>query len=236
MRERGEVCLMETINVDELKPADETEALQVLVLAFAHIDAGQHPGAAATPRMARTMLRVLPRLHGRNAWTRLRLGIAGRFSDQLMYGIRQEGKLVCVAVLQEGDKRPASSPFWLTLVGALFGCAIWVGRMLRWQPAIEFYRTYVDMAGKLKQSWHAPHLKLLSLGTLPAYQNRGLGRKMLRSIRAMAENRGVAGIELITTSQNNPAMQLYLREGFVVEKEYVQAGTNVLFMRLALPV
>jgi ribosomal protein S18 acetylase RimI-like enzyme len=70
--------------------------------------------------------------------------------------------------------------------------------------------------------------------TLPAYQGRGLGRQVLRYVCKVAASKGYAGVQLVTTSQNESAVRLYREEGFVVEQEYKLGSESFYFMALTL--
>ena len=214
------------IRIEQLKSADETEALKVLFHAFAEIGSSTHAAQSKALRAIKSLVTTLPGLFGQNMGLRAKLGLWGGFANYNMYGIRKDGKLVCVAVFYNAKKRP---PLLLTIMGFFISVIFWVGRLLRWQFAIEAERIRAEMP---KHYWKDPYMNLTSFGTLPAYQKQGLGREMLRFIRRAAENKGFAGIQLIATGQDSPAFHLYTNEGFIVEKDYNIASESVVLMRL----
>lgn len=55
---------------------------------------------------------------------------------------------------------------------------------------------------------------LLNLCVHPLWQNRGLGRLILRSLLDRAKTLGVGKVFLEVRASNAPAQRLYLREGF----------------------
>lgn len=55
----------------------------------------------------------------------------------------------------------------------------------------------------------------LSIGVHPEYRGRGIGRRLLRSLLAMAREQGLARVSL-SVERDNRARDLYLGEGFRV--------------------
>jgi len=74
------------------------------------------------------------------------------------------------------------------------------------------------------------YLHLIAIGTLPSYQGQGLARAMLHFIRQMAEKKGAKGI-LLDTHSDNPACHLYLKEGYIVEREFRLGTKGLVWMR-----
>jgi len=77
------------------------------------------------------------------------------------------------------------------------------------------------------------YLELALLGTLPAYQRRGFGRRMLQFLYDEAKRMNYKGIVLIV-DRDVPAFRLYLKEGFVVDKELAVGGRRLCRMRRPL--
>lgn len=213
-------------NIEQLKSSDETEALMVLSHAFAETGSSAYVAQPKVLRAIRRLVNTLPGLFGQKMGLRAKLGLWGGFVNYNMYGIRKDGKLVCVAVFYNAEKRP---PILLIIMGFFISVIFRVGRLLRWQFALEAERICAEMP---KHYWKDHYMNLTSLGTVPEHQKQGLGREMLRFIRRMAENKGFAGIQLLTTGRDSPAFRLYIKEGFVAEKEFSVASEVVIPMQL----
>ncbi|MFB2561598.1 GNAT family N-acetyltransferase [Rhizobium sp. IMFF44] len=65
-------------------------------------------------------------------------------------------------------------------------------------------------------SSHA-HAGKLGMGILPAYRGRGLGRRLIETTLLAARNAGMERIELSVHSDNDRAIALYEKVGFVRE-------------------
>jgi hypothetical protein len=106
----------------------------VLAQAFSGIHS---PMLATQPRIKRVLVSTLRRVLGRNIGMRAKPVLFGGLVNFLMFGIRKDGRLVCVAVLSEGEKisqrLPILSRIVLWLLGLISLVVFWVGRMLGWQ-------------------------------------------------------------------------------------------------------
>jgi ribosomal protein S18 acetylase RimI-like enzyme len=214
------------INIEQLKSSDETEALMVLFHAFAENGSSTHAAQSKVLRAIRRLVNALPGLFGQRMGLRAKLGLWGGFANYNMYGIRQDGKLICVAVFYNAEKRP---PILLIIMGFFISVIFRAGRLLRRQFAIEVERICAEMP---KHYWKDQYMNLTSFGTLPAYQKQGLGREMLRFICRVAESKGFAGIQLLATGRDSPAFHLYIKEGFIAENDLNIASEVVVPMQL----
>lgn len=215
------------MEIEQLSPSEKEEALKVLIQAFSGIRSST---LATRPGIIRTLVNTLQRILGQNMGIRTKLTLLGGFANFLTYGIRKDGKLVCVAVLSDPKKSqrlPILSTIFLWPIGFLISVVFRVGRMLGWRTAIEVERLGKEMPEYSK----GRYLELLIFGTLPAYQKQGFGREMLRFIRKTAESKGFEGIQLFT-DRDSPAFHLYLKEGFIVEKDFNIASKSVVLMQL----
>jgi GNAT superfamily N-acetyltransferase len=224
--------MAEEIRIEQLESSDKAEASKVLAQAFSGI---RSPMPATQPRIIRVLVSTIRRVLGRNIGMRAKPILFSGFANFITYGIRKDGRLVCVAVVSEAEKMPQRPPIlskivlWLLgLIGLISLVVFWVGRMLRRQVALEAERLGKEMS----EYYKGRYLELVPLGTLPAYQKQGFGREMLHFIRREAESKGYEGICLFT-DPDTPAFQLYLKEGFMVEKDFKIASESTVLMRLA---
>lgn len=227
---------MEPIGIEQLTPAEEKEALEVLAQAFNVPVAGPTAqggsfGQRAMCKLLHTVARAAELGVG---GPRVKLGLGSDRANQTLYGIRDGEKLVCVAVLYEGEAKPTRAPLLLSALTFFLNAIFWLGRLVGWRVAIEIDRFHREAVTQSKNPWCSSYLKLISLGTLPAYQGRGLGRRMLRYVRGVAASKGYVGVQLVTASQNESAVRLYREEGFVVVHESKLGSDNLLFMALTL--
>jgi ribosomal protein S18 acetylase RimI-like enzyme len=70
----------------------------------------------------------------------------------------------------------------------------------------------------LLKPWPAlRHSGVLGVGVLSSYRGQGIGRALLETTLNAAKGRGLTRIELLVRTDNEPAIKLYEKFGFVVE-------------------
>lgn len=74
----------------------------------------------------------------------------------------------------------------------------WADVITPWQPALA-------------------HTGTLGIGVLPEYRGQGIGRRLLRAVAAKARAKGITRIELEARDDNERAVRVYERAGFVRE-------------------
>lgn len=89
--------------------------------------------------------------------------------------------------------------------------AAWLRRFSAQQPGYGFV---------------APDCPELSIGVVPAWRGRGVGRALLREVARVAGERGVGQLSL-SVARTNPARRLYLREGYVTVAQSADSETMV---------
>jgi len=125
----------------------------------------------------------------------------------------------------------------------LFGAGAWSAAMLaeelvgpgRWYVGVE-----VDgiLAGYAGLWFDGDDAQVMTIGTAAAHQGRGLGRVMLDALVARARELGATSVLLEVRVDNDPALRLYERAGFVRlgrRRGYYQPeNMDAWTMRLAL--
>lgn len=216
------------IRIEQLEASDKPEMLGVVAEAFR--DKPQ-PIPNTRSKVTRILISGIQRLLDKTTGTSLDPSRFLWSPDVLSYGIRQDGKLVCVAILSDSCNRPEKlsilSRMALGAIGFLISLVFRLGQILRWRTAIELERLGKEMPGYYK----GRYLELDAFGTLPAYQKQGFGSEMLRFIYKRAESEGYEGIRLVT-SRDIPAFHLYIKEGFAVKMEWNITGANAILMQL----
>lgn len=77
-----------------------------------------------------------------------------------------------------------------------------------------------------------------TIGVLPAFEGRGIGRALLTELLAEAARRGADNVMLEVRADNPRAQTLYTRFGFErihTRRKYYRDGADAWIMRLALP-
>lgn len=223
--------MAEEIRVEQLKPSDRAEAFEVITQAFQDTPQPTIYTKSRIVRVVRVLMSAIYRLLGKNVGMRVKRYIFYEFTNLLLYGIRKDSKLVCVAVLADSENRPKKSPILsrivLRLIAALFFLVFQVGRIFRWQMVTELE----GLSEEMPECYKGRYLELIKFGTLPAYQKQGIGREMLCFIRKKAESEGYKGISLGAT-RDTPAFHLYTKEGFTVVHDLNIAQESVVLMQL----
>lgn len=196
--------MIENVEVEQLGVSDKLELLELFTQAFK-----DHPLIPALDAKPEAMRPVM------NAF----LDCFGGPKSCLLYGIWKDSKLVCASLSLDSKVEP-SKPALMRFIFYLY-------RALGWRIVMEF-----AAVGKAEPKYEDRHLELVILGTLPTYQQQGLGRKMLNFLYAEAKREKYKGVILVT-DPTTPAFQLYTKEGFVVDREFAIGEAPMCWMRLA---
>lgn len=191
------------VEIERLEFSDKLELLELLTQAFK-----EHPlipALGAKPEATGPLM---------NAF----LDCFGGAKRALLYGIRKDNELVCASVSLDSTIEP-SKPALIRFIFSLY-------RALGWRIAKEF-----EVVHKEEPKYEERYLELVILGTLPAYQRQGLGRKMLNFLYNEAKRGNYKGVILVA-DRNTPAFQLYSKEGFMVDKDFAMGETTMCWMRL----
>jgi len=195
--------MRETVEIERLTGSNKLELLELLTQAFK-----EHPLIPALDAKPEATGPVM------NAF----LDCFGGAERVLLYGIRKDNKLVCASVSLDSTVEP-SEPALMRFIFSLY-------QALGWRIVREF-----GVIHKEEPKYEDRYLELIILGTLPAYQKQGLGRKMLNFLYNEAKREGYKGAILVA-DRNTPAFNLYLKEGFIVDKEFAMGEATLCWMRL----
>lgn len=83
----------------------------------------------------------------------------------------------------------------------------------------------------------ADEAEVLTLAVIPAFQRRGLGRRLLHAALDCARDRGAVQMFLEVASDNIPALSLYAGAGFTqvgCRRSYYPDGSDALVLRCGL--
>jgi len=193
---------MKNVKVTRLKGSDKLELLELLTQAFT-----EHPltpALGAKPEATRPVV---------NAF----MDCFGEVKGSLLYGIRKDNKLVCASLSLDSTVEPSKL--------ALMRFAFALYRAVGWRITREF-----EVVNKEEPKYKDRYLELILLGTLPAYQRQGLGHKMLRFLYDYARKENYKGMILVAHC-NSHAFHLYLRNGFIVDREFNIGEATLCWMR-----
>ena len=190
--------------VEILDKADRSEAVEVIAKAFS-----DHPHMPPDPtgRRPRQMIANL-------------LNTFAKAPNAKLFGIRRDGQLHCAAFVYDANYEPGGFALILFLLRMV--------RALGWKMSRAFLQI---VAEKLKSQEH--QLELLLLGTRTDCQQQGLGRMMLHHILEYARRQGYQSV-VLEVAKETPALGLYLREGFVLEKEIALPMMPLCLLRCPL--
>ncbi|MCS7222105.1 MAG: GNAT family N-acetyltransferase [Anaerolineae bacterium] len=193
---------MKEIQVEQLGHSNKSEMLDVFTQAFA-----KPPLIPAIGTRIWNIKRMM------NAF----LDFFGGTKKSRWYGIRENRRLVCASLSVDSSEEPSGL--------ALFRFIFALSRAIGWRAVKELGVIY-----KEKPKYEGRYLELILLGTLPASQQQGFGRKMLRFLLETAKKQGFRGVILVA-DRATPAFRLYLKEGFKVDKEFAVGETALCWMR-----
>jgi len=190
----------------ELLESESGEVLDVLTEAF---EEGHPliPSLGASKKATRAVMKAF-------------LDFFGSSKRSYLYGIRKDGKMACISLSVDSKEEPS--------VFALLKFIFTLIKVLGWEAA-----KMLEEIHKGEPKYEGRYLELVVLGTRPADQRQGLGNEMLRFLRRKAEEEGYDGIILVA-DQDTPAFNLYLREGYSVDKEVKVGQRTLCWMRLEI--
>jgi ribosomal protein S18 acetylase RimI-like enzyme len=96
----------------------------------------------------------------------------------------------------------------------------WTNRAMRWngQRGVGFLAlddgTACGIAGSFLDSEDPTRAQLVSMWTAPTHRQRGIGRLLVNEVAGWARRRGARVLQLMVTSNNQPAILFYERLGF----------------------
>jgi GNAT superfamily N-acetyltransferase len=188
--------------VERLQRTDRSELLELYTRAFA-----EHPLVPAftsRPEATREVMQAF-------------LDYFGGREDALLCGIRRDGGWACASVSVDSTREGSA---W-----ALLRFIFSLSRALGWRGARDLGAVHSE-----EPKYEERYLELVILGTLPAHQRQGLGRRMLQFLYDEARRSGYKGITLVA-DRDTPAFRFYIKEGFRPDREFQAGATTLCWMR-----
>jgi ribosomal protein S18 acetylase RimI-like enzyme len=195
--------MMGEVKIERLEKSDIPKLLELFAQAFREYPL--LPALRVKPEKTRGVMKAFLDFFGgtKNSW---------------LYGVRKNDKLVCASLSVDSTTEPSA----LALIRFILSLAWTLG----WHAGRE-----LEAVHKEEPKYKERYLELVILGTLPAYQKQGFGRRMLHFLYDKAKKEDHKGIILVATC-DTPAFHFYLKEGFIVEKEITIGDTTLCWMRL----
>ncbi len=196
--------MAENIKVEQLKDSDKPLLIDLFSQAFREYPIA--PVRHIKPEVTRKIIKAF-------------LTFFGSTKSSLLYGIQRDDKFVCASLSVDSSEKPSV----LALIRFILSMSLALGR-----GAKEMEVIYKEMP-----KYEERYFELVLLGTLPEYQGRGIGSKMLYFLYDEAKRRDFKGV-IFVVDRETPAFNLYLKEGFIVEKEFLWGKITLCWMRRML--
>ena len=186
----------------ELFEENEPEYMEIIIKAF-H-DSPQVPALIKTPKHTEAVLRSLIKLYKKT-------------SPIKVFGIKKDDALICVGLCIDSDSKPV---FFRTV---RFGFSLL--RTLGLTGVNQFW-----IYNKNKPTYDKKYLELVFYGTRSVFQQKGYGRSMLNFLYNYAKMNGYGGLTGVTNT-SRPAFHFYMRDGWIVDREFTIGGYTICWVR-----
>jgi ribosomal protein S18 acetylase RimI-like enzyme len=195
---------MKEAMIERLERSAHREALELFTQAF-----GEHPFVPAIGAQAKNTKALMKAF----------LDFFARTQNSQLLGIREDDRLVCASLSVDSTEEPS--------ILVLIWFIVALTRAMGWRSAKE-----LEVVHKEEPKYEGRYLELVILGTLPAYQRQGYGRRMLRFLCDEARQGEWKGVTLVA-DRDTPAFRFYVNEGFQVDKEFPTGEATLCWMRYA---
>jgi ribosomal protein S18 acetylase RimI-like enzyme len=186
----------------ELHEQNEPEYMEIIIKAFQ--DSPQVPALIKTPERTETILRSLIKLYKKTGSIKV-------------FGIKKDDMLMCVGLCIDSDSKPG---FFRTI---RFGFSLLLS--LGFIGVRQFW-----IYNKNKPTYDKKCLELIFYGTRSMYQQKGYGRSMLNFLYEYAKKSGYGGVTGVTNT-SRPAFHFYMRDGWIVDKEFTIGNYKICWVR-----
>ena len=198
------------LKITILKQSNDKEILEVFTHAF--LDNPNLPIICDNPEFTRDIIKNLMTLYG---------GI----NNTLRHGLIYNDKLVCASF----SVSTAINPLLLLIRSFLLLTSARDFKGVGFRCLKEYFIT------RLKMPRYKDHcLELLLFGTLPGYQKKGYGEKMIRFLYKEAEKRKYQGIVGFTRPDKPAFLNLYRRHGWLIDKKFNIGDIKFAWIRIKI--
>lgn len=194
--------MKEPQKVFELSEKEEQDLIDICTIVFSELP--QIPALINKPQYSKQIIRSLFSLFKDPDKTK-------------SFGIKQDGKIVCAGYCVDSDLNPH---FYKKMK---FGFVVLKTIGLKGIRQLFMYN-------KNKPKYDKVCFELMLYGTLPSYQKKGLGRTMLNFLNDYAKKNNYGGVTGVTNT-TRPAFQFYMRDGWIVDKEFFIDNYRLCWVR-----
>lgn len=191
-----------SLEVIELSESDELEIIEIISNAF--FEMPQIPILIEKPQYTKTMVKLLINLYKGTGANRV-------------FGIKKDDKIVCIGFCVDSNSKPNYIKF------------IKFGFLMLKTLGLKGIRQFLK-CDKNKPKYEKTCLELMFFGTLPSFQKKGFGRKMLHYLYDFAEKNNYGGVTGVTNS-SRPAFKFYIKNGWIVDKEFNVGNYDMCWVR-----
>lgn len=188
--------------VIELSDHDEPDIIGIISEAF--YETPQIPSLIEKPEHTKTVITNLIDLYKKTGTIKT-------------FGIKKGNRLICIGLCIDSNVKP--NLFRTIKFGFL------LLKTLGIKGLHQFW-----IYDKNKPKYDKICLELILYGTLPNYQKKGYGRKMLNFLYDFAKNNNYGGVTGVTNSIK-PAFKFYMKNGWIVDKEFFIGNYKLCWVR-----
>jgi len=188
--------------VIEISEHEVDDSIKILIQSF--YESPQIPILIKKPQHTKTIILHLIQLYKETGTIKL-------------FGIKKEERLVCIGLCIDSDAHP--SRFQMILFGWM------LIRTVGLKGVSQVWIYY-----KKKPTYEKRCLELILYGTVKGYQQHGYGRAMLNFLYEYARQHQYGGVTGVTNT-SRPAFQFYMRDGWVVDKEFIIGKYRICWVR-----
>jgi GNAT superfamily N-acetyltransferase len=188
--------------VIELSKINEPEYMEIVIKAFQ--DSPQVPVLIEKPKHTGIVIRNLLNMYKKSGSIKT-------------FGIKKDKDLVCVGICIDSD----SKPVFFRII--LFGFTVL--RTLGYRGVRQFW-----LYSKNKPQYEKRCLELIFYGTRVKDQQKGYGRSMLNFLYDYAKKNGYGGVTGATNT-SRPAFQFYMRDGWIIDKQFTVEKYTICWVR-----
>ncbi len=176
--------------------------MEILITAF-H-DSPQIPVLIEKPEHTETLIRNLLKLYEKTGSIKT-------------FGIKKDDALICVGICIDSDSKPS-----------LFRTITFGFSLLRTLGIEGIHQLWTY--NKNKPKYDKKCLELIFYGTRASLQQKGYGREMLNFLYDYAKTNGYGGVTGVTNT-SRPAFHFYMRDGWIVDKEFTLEDYTICWVR-----
>lgn len=193
-----------SINSEVIKLTDSCESEAIEIISQAFFETPQIPVLIDHPEHTNTIVLKLIDLYRES-------------ETNQMFGIKKDNKLVCIGFCVDSNLKPR---FFQQMK---FGFSLF--KTLGIKGLQQFSKCATN-----KPKYDKTCLELMFFGTIASFQKIGYGRQMLNFLYNYAKKNNYGGVTGVTNC-SRPAFKFYMRDGWVIDKEFYVGKYKLCWVR-----